>query len=130
MYVRRRCFATAHSFHLCPKPLPPAPRVLYPKTSKARPQTPNVKLQYVLPNSTFEFGPLLAGRQLAAVTAEGAPPEGHPDHTGRFKIANCGLFALHADFWLKSEGEAADPAFADAARAGAKKGMAAAPPAS
>jgi hypothetical protein len=40
------------------------------------------------------------------------------------------LFALHADFWLKSEGEAADPTFADGARAGAKKGAAAAPPAS
>lgn len=124
-------------------------RAVYPKTSKARPQTPNVKQQYVLPTSTFEFGPLLVGRpppppQSPRASAGGfapaagaiaggmpgppaaaaaAPPDGHPDHTSRFKIANCGMFSLHADFWLKSEGETADPAAApESGRGSAKKG--------
>jgi hypothetical protein len=94
-------------------------RSLYPKTSKARPPTPGVKLQYVLPTSTFEFGPLLAGRLQPQAVAEGTLPDSHPDHTARFKIANSGLFPLHADFWLKSEGEPAD---SDPSRGGGRRG--------
>lgn len=90
----------------------------------------------MLPSGPFEFGPLLAGRvpPVLMVAAAGpaspgsmpaptAPPECHADHVARFKLANCGRFPVHADFWLKSEGEAADPAHgaSDAARA-AKKG--------
>jgi hypothetical protein len=74
-----------------------------------------------------------AGAAPAASAAAGlasagaAPPEGHPEHTARFKIANCGLFELHADFWLKSEGDAADPA---AAQVDPGKASKKAPPAS
>jgi hypothetical protein len=59
----------------------------------------------MLASSVFEFGPLLCGRDRPAHL-----DSAHPDHTARFRITNNGLFALHADFWLKSEGPAADPA--------------------
>jgi hydrocephalus-inducing protein len=83
-------------------------RNLYFKIAKARPSTPHVKQQFMLPSNMFEFGPVLAGRERAAL------PEGHSDHTAKFRITNNGLFPLHADFWLKSEGPAADPAAAAA----------------
>jgi hypothetical protein len=83
-------------------------RNLYYKIAKARPSTPHVKQQFMLPSSVFEFGPVLAGRDRAAL------PDGHPDHTAKFRITNNGLFLLHADFWLKSEGPSADPAAAAA----------------
>jgi hypothetical protein len=67
-----------------------------------------VKQQFMLPSNVFEFGPVLAGRDSAAL------PDGHIDHTAKFRITNNGLFALHADFWLKSEGPSADPAAAAA----------------
>jgi hypothetical protein len=84
-------------------------RNLYYKIAKARPSTPNVKQQFMLPSNVFEFGPVLASRDRAA------NPDGHPDHTAKFRITNNGLFPLHADLWLKSEGPAADPAAAAAA---------------
>ncbi|WIA13448.1 hypothetical protein OEZ85_007028 [Tetradesmus obliquus] len=83
-------------------------RNLYYKIAKARPSTPNVKQQFMLPSNVFEFGPVLAGRDRSAA------PEGHPDHTAKFRITNNGLFPLHADLWLKSEGPAADPTAAAA----------------
>ena len=43
----------------------------------------------------------------------------HPDHVAKFRITNNGLFELHADFWLKSEGTTADPAAAAAAASAA-----------
>lgn len=99
-------------------------RNLYYRTAKVRPSTPNVKQQFILPNSAFEFGPLLCGRDRTGYLT-GA----YPDHTAKFRITNNGLFRAHADFWLKSEGPAADPAHAAAAPIEAKKksGEAAAP---
>lgn len=83
---------------------------MYYKAAKARPSTPQVKQLYIQPTSTFEFGPVLAGRDRTGCL-EGA----HPDHTANFRITNNGLFDLHADFWLKSEGPSADPAVSTAA---------------
>jgi len=69
------------------------------RLAKARPPTPQVKQQFMLPSSIFEFGPLLVGKDRSSCL-DGA----HPDHTVKFRITNNGLFPLHADFWLKSEG--------------------------
>lgn len=79
-------------------------RNVYYRLAKARPSTPQVKQQYILPTSVFDFGPVLAGRDRAS------NPEGHPDHTAKFRITNNGLFALHAEFWLKSDGDSAGAA--------------------
>jgi hypothetical protein len=84
-------------------------RNLYFKTAKVRPSTPNVKQQYIMPSSMFEFGPLLAGRDRT-----GYQTGCYPEHTAKFRITNNGLFKAHADFWLKSEGPGADPAHAGA----------------
>jgi hypothetical protein len=92
-------------------------RSLYLKTARVQPPTPNVRQQFILPTSTFEFGPLLAGRDRAGFL-EGA----HPEHTAKFRLTNSGLFAAHADFWLKSEGPAADPAAAASSDAKKKSG--------
>lgn len=73
-----------------------------------------VKQQYIQPTSTFEFGPVVAGRDRSLCMEPG-----HPDHTAKFRITNSGLFDLHADFWLKSEGPNADPAVTAAAVAAA-----------
>lgn len=83
---------------------------MYYKTSKLRPPTPQLKQQYILPTSVFEFGPVLAGNQKLA-----NPDAAHSDHTARFRITNNGLFPVHADFWLQSEGSLADPTAALAA---------------
>jgi hypothetical protein len=91
-------------------------RNLYFKAAKVRPSTPNVKQQFILPSSVFEFGPLLAGRDRA-----GYLTGCYPEHTAKFRITNSGLFPAHADFWLKSEGPAADPAHAASAAADTKK---------
>jgi hypothetical protein len=93
---------------------------------KTRPQTPLVRQQFIINASNFEFGPLLCGRNKEA-NLEAT----HPDHAAKFRITNNGLFDLHADFWLKSEGAMADPAAVAAAAAtapvtdikGAKKGQ-------
>lgn len=90
---------------------------MYARTAKARPATPTIRQQFMLPDGPFEFGPLLAGRDRAG-HLDGSLPE----HTAKLRITNTGLFPLHADFWLKSEGAAADPATApDGAK---KKGAA------
>jgi hypothetical protein len=101
-----------------------ARRTLYPKVVRARPQTPNLHQVFVLPAGPFEFGPLLAARPPPQLPdAPDAPaPEAHPDHVACLRIANCGLFSLHADFWLKSEG---DPATEPPGRSGAKRAGAA-----
>lgn len=83
-------------------------RNLYYKTAKIRPSTPNVKQQFIVPSSMFEFGPLLAGRDRT-----GYLTGCYPEHTAKFRITNSGLFPVHADFWLKSEGPAAEGASAD-----------------
>lgn len=91
---------------------------MYYKTAKARPPTPNIRQQFILPNGMFEFGPLLFGRDKTGYL-EGA----HPDHTAKFRVTNNGLFPVHADFWLKSEGAVADPALGpppDAKKKGGK----------
>ena len=92
-------------------------RNLYYKTAKVRPSTPNVKQQFILPSSVFEFGPLLAGRDRT-----GYQTGCYPEHTAKFRITNSGLFPARADFWLKSEGPAADPTAAVGAETKKKPG--------
>lgn len=117
-------------------------RAVYPKTCRARPPTPNVHHQFMLPVGPFEFGPLLVGRAPPTLPAAAAafpavglppvpamPPECHHDHVACLKIANCGRFPAHAVFSLKSEGDAADSGHSggDAGKGGStKKGLAAA----
>jgi len=79
-------------------------RSLFYRTLKTRPPTPNLSRQYVMSTGIFEFGPLLAGRQLGGSVQSLA--KRYPDHAAKIRITNCGLFPLHADFWLKSQGEA------------------------
>jgi hydrocephalus-inducing protein len=78
------------------------PRNVFFKASKTRPATPNVCRQFITATSVFEFGPLLAGKEPAAVL-EGK----HPENMAKLRLTNSGLFDLHADLWLKSTG--ADP---------------------
>lgn len=91
-------------------------RNLYYKTAKVRPSTPNVKQQFIVPSSMFEFGPLLAGRDRS-----GYQTGCYPEHTAKFRITNNGLFKARADFWLKSEGPGADPGHAAGAASENKK---------
>eukprot|EP00775_Hariotina_reticulata_P008964 gene8964-9139_t len=85
-------------------------RNMFYRLAKARPPTPQVRQQFMLPSSVFEFGPLLVGKDRLGCL-DGA----HPDHTAKFRITNNGLFPLHAEFWLKSEGTSPqDPAAQDA----------------
>lgn len=99
-----------------------ATRNVYYKTAKVRPQTPQVKQQYILSSSMFEFGPLLSGRDRIGYQ-QGLQPE----HTAKFRITNNGLFDLHADFWLKSEGDPTTAATASDGKARAPSGTAGRP---
>ncbi len=74
-------------------------RNLYFRTARVRPSTPSVSRQYIQASGTFEFGPLLAGKD-RSVYLSGANPE----HAAAFRITNNGKFDLRAEFWLKSQG--------------------------
>lgn len=94
--------------------------------AKARPATPRISRQFMPDTSTFEFGPLLAGKDRSGGAA--AVLGRHPDHAAKLRITNSGLFGAQAEFWLKSQGSAppgdsaAAPAGSDRPRSGAKRG--------
>ena len=68
---------------------------------------PIVNKQYVVSEQAFEFGPLISGRTLKEDSEE--VDSGVPDHCGKFRITNCGLFDLDVDFKFKTEVESGKP---------------------